>query len=126
MLDQMQKRPLDALVNKHRDQYRTHLAEVIEAREAEARHLAHEVGRLERDRLTTLDPALERAREELAALADKVARTRARREKEEEHERLTSKAADLEHEVSALRGSWSWRLTAPLRALYARVAGGRR
>jgi glycosyltransferase involved in cell wall biosynthesis len=126
MLDRMQRRPVEALIFRHRDQYRMHLAEVIETREAAARQLAEEVGRLERDRLVTLDPALERAREELAALADKVARTRARREREEEHERLASKAAALEHEVHALRNSWSWRLTAPLRTLYSLVLRDRR
>jgi GT2 family glycosyltransferase len=126
MLDEMRRRPLETLIAKHRDQYCRHLVDVLVAREAEARHLAMEIGQLERDRLTTLDPSLERAREELAAVAAKAARALTDRSREEAREHLAWKASELEKDVAALRGSWSWRITAPLRKLYGLLGGGSR
>jgi hypothetical protein len=39
---------------------------------------------------------------------------------------LAAEVAAAEHEVRALRASWSWRLTAPLRWVAARLPGGGR
>jgi glycosyltransferase involved in cell wall biosynthesis len=123
--EQAYRRPLEALVRKHEAAYRAHLVEVVVAREAESLHLAREVADLERDRLVDLEPAIQRAREELAAIAAKAARVHAVRAREEELERLSWKAAELEREVADLRASWSWRLSAPLRTLYALLRRGR-
>ena len=51
-----------------RPAYRGHLATVIVSKEAERLGLADEIAALERERLNVLEPALERAEEELRAL----------------------------------------------------------
>ncbi len=132
MLDaQAYRRPLDVLLAKHDAAYREHLTDVIVAKEREALHLGREVADLERDRLTTLDPALRRAREELAAAARKAEQVRRRKAEEEELQRLRVARDELQREtvtlrseVAALRESWSWRLSAPLRRIYD-IFGGR-
>ena len=126
MLDaEAYRRPLEVLVQKHLASYRAHLPGVIAAKEAEVLHLAREIADLERDRLITLEPALGRAREELEAAREKTVRARALRAREEEQERLAWRAAELERQISDLHASWSWRMTAPLRRLYALLGGGR-
>jgi hypothetical protein len=124
MLDEQKYRhPLDVLVRKHAAAYREHLIPVLVAKETEVLHLSREIADLQRDALVDLDPALRRAREELEAISRKAARVRAARAVEEERERLAWKAAELEREVRDLRASWSWRITAPLRKIYARITG---
>ena len=110
--------PLETLVVKHRMAYRQHLVDVLVAKEAEALHLAREIGDLEADRISVLDPLLRRAAEEHAAIAAKAGRAAVELAHEEERERLVWKAAELAREVGNLRASWSWRITAPLRRLY--------
>ena len=123
--EQAYRRPLEVLVAKHGDAYREHLATVLVAKEAEVLHLTREIAELERDRLVTLEPALRRAREELEAVSRKVSRVQPLRLREEEHERLAWKAAELARQVADLHGSWSWRMTAPLRKLYSVFRRGR-
>lgn len=126
MLDaQAYRRPLQTLVLKHEASYRAHLADVLVAKEAEVQHLTQEIADLERDRLLVLEPALRRAREERDALAQKAQRVRALRAREEELERLAWKTSELERQVRDLHASWSWRITAPLRKLYALFGVGR-
>jgi glycosyltransferase involved in cell wall biosynthesis len=124
MLDEQRyRRPLDALIAKHEQAYRAHLPAILVAKEAEAQHLIREIATIERERLLSVEPALRRAGEELAAVARKAERARAERAREEEHERLAWKARELEREVADLRRSWSWRVTAPLRKLYSLMWG---
>jgi glycosyltransferase involved in cell wall biosynthesis len=126
MLDpQAYRRPLETLVGKHAASYRAHLVDVLVTQESDVLHLSEEIADLERDRLTTLDPALRRARGELDALSSKVERVRVDRQQAEALEELAWKTAELEREVRGLRASWSWRITAPLRKLYALLGAGR-
>ena len=117
------RRPLQHLVEKHEPFYRSHLIDVMIANAAESLHLQRELSEMQRAHAVELGPALQRAREESAALASKVERVRPQQEREEERLRLSSEAAELRREVAALRSSWSWRLTAPLRRIYALLAG---
>jgi glycosyltransferase involved in cell wall biosynthesis len=124
MLDDTRyRRPLTTLITKHEQAYRAHLPAILAAKEAEAQHLIREIATIERDRVLSLEPALRRAREELAATARKAERARRERTREEEHERLAWKVTELEREVADLRASWSWRMMAPLRRLYSLLRG---
>jgi glycosyltransferase involved in cell wall biosynthesis len=112
------RRPLRQLVEKHQALYRAHLVDVIAASVAGSFHLQQEISELERADTVVLQPALQRAREELTAVERKVELVRPHQELEIERRRLAAEAVELRGEVAALRASWSWRLTAPLRFLY--------
>ena len=109
---------LAALANPER-----RIERILATKEAEAQHLIREIATVERDRVLSLEPALRRAREELAAVARKAERIGRERMREEEHERLAWKVTELEREVADLRRSWSWRVTSPLRSLYSLLRG---
>jgi glycosyltransferase involved in cell wall biosynthesis len=118
------RKPLQTLLDKHAQPYRDHLLSVMVSKEAERLGLADEIAALERERLNVLDPALERAAEELRALRVRESRVRAEQLAREERDRLVHQVGELNREVAALRTSWSWRITGPLRWLYSRLSGG--
>ena len=99
------RRPLQHLVEKHEPFYSSHLIDVMIANAAESFHLQRELSEMQRAHAVELGPALQRAREESAALAAKVERVRPQQEREEERLRLSSEAAELRREVAALRSS---------------------
>jgi hypothetical protein len=113
--------PLETLLDKHAPAFRDHLATVIVSRENDRLSLRREIAALERDRLTVLEPGLERAAEELRALRAKETRVRAQQLAREERDRLAHQVNQLQTEVSSLRTSWSWRITGPLRWVYSRL-----
>ena len=122
---QAYRRPLEMLVARHAPAYRAHLTTVLVAKEAETLHLTHEIADLERDRLAILEPALRRAREELDAVSQKAQRVKTIRVREEE-----PGAAGVEGRRARAPGRCSarvveWRITAPLRKLYAFLGAGR-
>lgn len=119
------RRPLETLIEKHEDAYRAHLTDVIVAKEVEAQGLAREIALLERDRILSLEPALRRAREEFEAISGKAERARILRALQEQNEHLVWKASELERQVADVHASWSWRITAPLRALYSTLRSRR-
>ena len=112
------ERALKTLVGKHESAYRAHIIEVVLAGTADSFHLQREISEMQSAQAVVVDPALRRAKEELAAAERKVARARAEVELEQDRDRLAWEATERAREVHALRQSWSWRVTAPLRWVY--------
>jgi glycosyltransferase involved in cell wall biosynthesis len=114
------------LVAKHRASYERHLFEVLERREADAAELLRGNYELEREIATLLDPQIAGARAEAERLQAKLAAAPGRAGREhDEAPAAAERTAELERqlaaarfEAAALRASLSWRVTAPLRAIY--------
>jgi glycosyltransferase involved in cell wall biosynthesis len=103
---------IEYLIRKHSDSYRAHWSAVARWKEGAIGDLRRANVALETDIAALLAPTVERRRVELQAL-------RRRLEETDYHDSLAA-------EVSAVRSSASWRITAPLRALYGLFTTGRR
>jgi glycosyltransferase involved in cell wall biosynthesis len=99
------------LVAKHATTYREHLLPLALRREGDLVDVLRETSLLELDQVAALGPRLVDRRAERAALQE------SRAEAVLVQTRLVAERQALQAEVAALRDSWSWRLTAPLRAL---------
>jgi glycosyltransferase involved in cell wall biosynthesis len=119
------ERSLRALVCKHEASYRAHLVDVLLAGADESFHLQQEITEMQRAQAVIVEPALRRAREETKAAERKAERVRSELQLREERDRLAWEATELRREAAALRSSWSWRVTAPLRRLYEWLPLGR-
>jgi glycosyltransferase involved in cell wall biosynthesis len=115
-------------IRKHREAYRRHLFDVLRHQDAETAAVLQRNDALEREIASRLEPAVALRGEELAALRRRLAAldaSRARPAIAVTGEPRSDRIRDLEEaltataaEVTALRASMSWRLTAPLRGAY--------
>ena len=123
------------IVGKHRASYRAHLLDVLLWKERLISQLRRSNVQLETELKVDLVPALERARSELQHLRARLERSRREHggserpagqpallaELEQHQLALTALRKEYEQrleEVTALRSSASWKVTAPLRAAY--------
>jgi hypothetical protein len=102
---------------KHRDSYQARLVDVFLHQDAETAALLRRNDELERQITSDLEPALESRRDELAMLKARLA---AAASGERERGDLEAALRAATGEVTALRTSASWRVTAPLRTVYGR------
>ena len=129
------------LAQKHAQTYGEHLSTLLVRREQDMSNLRRHIHDLELEYHRWLAPELAKQREDVAVLERKVAREEPARSRERERleaaldqanadcARLDASANQARAQVDELRQSMSWRLTAPLRALYEqlrRIAGARR
>ena len=101
------------LIHRHPAAFNTHLPALAGRRAADLERLTVEADALETEHERRLLPRLERLRAEVEVLRLRMARVRSNAE--ELDAALALAAADAA-DAAALRGSLSWRVTAPLRA----------
>lgn len=106
------------ILEKHRESYRRHLAQLMLRRELEIARLLREIYDLDLDHHAWLMPERNRTNEELAALREKEQRVKADLARQAELRRLGSEVDALAREVRDLRSSMSWKVTGPLRVVY--------
>jgi glycosyltransferase involved in cell wall biosynthesis len=126
-------RLMEHLIRKHRQAFEAHATAILKRKDAETAALLRRNDDLAREIHTTLRPILEHQRAERDRLQRKMETVRgATAEREflrqqidaltrtlEDERRLTAaQQAALLAEIEALRTSGSWKVTAPLRALY--------
>jgi glycosyltransferase involved in cell wall biosynthesis len=97
------------LFDKHRDSYQQHLFEVLLRLEQEACDRLQASYALDAEIENVLAATVRRRRDELERLRLKLA--------------AGSRLAELETALAAVQRSWSWKLTAPLRAAYDALVG---
>jgi hypothetical protein len=109
-------------IAKHAESYRAHLADVLLHQDAETAALLRENDELERYLTSELEPAIAARRSELAVLRSRLASmdVSQRRSLEQRVHELAEALERSSAELSALRRSMSWRVTAPLRGAYGR------
>src|SRR5439155_12653720 len=117
-------------VAKHQDTYRAYLTEVLLHQDQDTAVLLRKNDELERYLASDLEPAVALRRDELAMLRSRLASASATSDEskpETSESRTIDRTAELEAgiqtlsaEVTALKVSMSWRVTAPLRSIYGR------
>jgi glycosyltransferase involved in cell wall biosynthesis len=114
------------LAQKHADSYRRHLSALLVRREEDICSLRRHVHDLELEYYQWMAPEIAKQRDDAAVRERKIARDRTHLEAALEMARARAAALDaaLDHargDSDALRQSMSWRITAPLRAVYERL-----
>jgi hypothetical protein len=131
------------VVDKHPDVFREHLLDLLLRREWTIARLCRSADALQQELSTALEPALQERRLEVDRARLRLDRMTAHEELVSDGEALAARVQDLEaangsltaahryaeHEcalahqrIDAIHRSWSWRLTAPLRRIYAWIA----
>jgi len=118
--------PLTAYrVAKHAETYQAHLLDVFLHQDEETGGLLRQNDEIERYIGTDLEPAVVARRQELAALKLRLERVTAAASRDKSYGDFALRVARLESaleaassEITALRASGSWRITAPLRRMY--------
>ena len=106
------------LVEKHRDSYDRHMIDVLLRKERDLSEVLRTNLETERHIQTSLVPEVNRRREELASLDQKLLRAEEERALRLDRDQLAARVAELESAIVKVFGSTSWKLTAPLRAVY--------
>lgn len=109
---------IEYLTRKHAESYRAHWQDVVRFKDR-ARGALETLNATLEKKLPTLVSSVERRREELTMLKRRLDQARQRNAAEAAHRSAMS-------DVMALRSSASWRITAPLRALYDVILGVRK
>jgi len=109
------------IVEKDVDSYRRHLLDVLQWKDVAISDFLRVNRQLERHIETELTPRIAQRRRQLDARrrARELELEAALRVAEVDHTVLREEAAHAHAELEALRGSRSWKLTAPLRVVYA-------
>ena len=111
------------MVRKHGDTYRQHMVPVLLRKEERIARLRRQNVGLETTR-ARLESALDARRTRLRLLREKLQAVSAARAEIEEPE-LRRELRRMADEATALRSSWSWRVTTPLRWGYDLLRRGR-
>jgi hypothetical protein len=119
-----QRDALGALIDKHQATFRAHLDDVVVEHERETATLLREIWDLEAEYAEAIGPQRQRAEERRYRAAARASRLEEELAREREAAELRHRIDVLTSEVSALRRSWSWRITAPLRAIAACLRRG--
>jgi glycosyltransferase involved in cell wall biosynthesis len=131
-----QPRLYATLVEKHRAVFERYLLDLMLRRDWAFGDVCRRIDDLGVEIETLLEPALFERRQELAAAHAQLATLESRHQAEqplseqrlaiERVEALERQVAELRAEAMALRDSWSWQITRPLRRLYELAGLGRR
>jgi hypothetical protein len=109
------------IVEKHAASYAAHIGALLARREEDLSNLRRHTHDLELEHHRWLDPELSKWRDDVAVLEKKAAQAEAARVQELTRIEMNVELRRLQGEVADLRASLSWRMTAPLRALYERI-----
>jgi glycosyltransferase involved in cell wall biosynthesis len=107
------------LVSKHADSYRLHLGGLLVRREEDIGRLRGQIHDLDLEHHAWMAPELAKRRDDVAGLRRKASGGGSGGARE--HLYLRSALDEARAEVAALRSSMSWRITAPLRAVYGQL-----
>jgi glycosyltransferase involved in cell wall biosynthesis len=116
---------IEYLVRRHARSYRAHSQEVVRFKDGEHDKL-EKLNAIVEQEVEMLASSVERRREELALLTRRLADARQVEARQAALEAAEAAYKAAISEIAALRSSASWRITAPLRALYDVLLGARK